>query len=71
MAEAIIRLPTVKNRTGLCRSTIYLLVKEGTFPAPVSLGERAVGWVESEITDWIASRIEVSRKQQRNAHGNA
>lgn len=61
MATAILRLPTVKARTGLSRSTIYLRVSEGTFPKPVGLGSRAVGWVESEIQQWLEQRIEASR----------
>lgn len=61
MATFILRLPAVKQRTGLSRSTIYLRIAQGTFPAPVSLGARAVGWVESEVDDWIARRIADSR----------
>lgn len=63
MATKILRLPTVKAITGLSRSTIYLRVSQGSFPKPISLGARAVGWVESEITDWIAQRIQQSRHQ--------
>ena len=62
MATTILRLPTVKARTGLSRSTIYLRVAEGTFPDSVSLGGRAVGWVEEEVNDWLAKRIAASRK---------
>jgi len=62
MATSILRLPTVKARTGLSRSTIYLRVAEGTFPKPVSLGGRAVGWVEAEIQQWLEQQIEASRK---------
>jgi prophage regulatory protein len=62
---AIIRRKQVEARTGLSRSTIYLRVSEGTFPRPVSLGARAVGWVESEISDWLAGRIEASRKAEQ------
>lgn len=58
----ILRLPSVTARTGLSRSTIYLRVSEGTFPKPIALGPRAVGWIESEIDEWIACRIEASRK---------
>jgi len=46
MATSILRLPTVKDRTGLSRSTIYLRISQGKFPKPVSLGGRAVGWIE-------------------------
>jgi len=62
MVTTILRLPTVIARTGLSRSTIYLRVSEGSFPAPVSLGDRAVGWIEAEIQDWLEKRIEASRK---------
>ena len=65
MATAILRLPVVKARTGLSRSTIYLRVSEGEFPKPVSLGGRAVGWIESEIQQWLEQRIEASRKAGR------
>jgi prophage regulatory protein len=61
MATNILRLPTVKARTGLSRSTIYLRISEGRFPRPVSLGSRAVGWIETEINDWLAERIAASR----------
>ena len=54
----IIRLQEVKNCTGLGRSTIYKYIGEGSFPKPVSLGDRCVGWVESEVHDWILARIE-------------
>ena len=62
MADSILRLPAVKTRTGLSRSTIYLRVSQGTFPRPVHLGGRAVGWVEEEIQFWLAERIAASRK---------
>lgn len=65
MTHTILRLPTVKARTGLSRSTIYLRISEDTFPAPISLGSRAVGWIEAEVNDWLAQRIEASRKATR------
>ena len=43
MATTILRLPVVKARTGLSRSTIYLRIAQKTFPGPVCLGGRAVG----------------------------
>ncbi|VVP61624.1 hypothetical protein PS870_06385 [Pseudomonas fluorescens] len=54
----IIRLKDVINSTGLARSTIYKYIADSTFPKPVSLGERCVGWVEGEVHDWILARIE-------------
>jgi len=63
MAEAILRLPAVKARTGLSRSTIYLRSSQGHFPKPIALGPRSVGWIESEIVAWIAERIRKTRNQ--------
>lgn len=54
----IIRLKDVIDTTGLSRSTIYKYIAEGSFAKPVSLGDRCVGWVESEVQDWILARIE-------------
>lgn len=54
----IIRLKEVIDSTGLARSTIYKYIGEGTFPATVSLGDRCVGWVHSEVCAWILARIE-------------
>ena len=58
----ILRLPAVKARTGLSRSTIYLRISKGQFPRPISLGGRAVGWNSVEINDWINQQIMASRK---------
>ena len=55
---AILRRKQVERRTGLSRSTIYLRIQEGTFPKPVNLGARAVGWLENEIEAWLRKRIE-------------
>ena len=64
MFNSILRLPAVKTRTGLSRSTIYLRVAEGRFPKPISLGARAVGWVDAEVEAWLAGQIELSRRTQ-------
>ena len=61
-ALTILRRKQVEARTGLARSTIYDRVKAGTFPAPINLGEKAVGWIESEIDAWLNARIQESRK---------
>ena len=63
MSLSILRLPDVKARTGLSRSLIYLFIKEGRFPKQVSLGDRAVGWVETEIDGWVEDRIHDSRQE--------
>lgn len=56
MADRILRRPEVETRTGLSRSTLYAMMAEGTFPKPVRLGKRAVGWTESAIVRWVESR---------------
>jgi prophage regulatory protein len=61
MTTFILRLPDVKARTGLSRSTIYLRVAAGSFPRPVQLGARAVGWVEADVEGWIAKQIAATR----------
>lgn len=62
MAHTILRLPAVKERTALSRSTIYLRIANNEFPAPISLGGRAVGWLEEDINNWLEQKIEASRK---------
>jgi prophage regulatory protein len=67
MAQALQREPAflrrkqVETRTGLSRSTIYQYIKDGAFPKPVPLGPRAVGWLESDVRDWIAARVKSAR----------
>ena len=58
---SILRRPQVEARTGLSRSTIYARIQDGTFPRPILLGSRAVGWLEYEIDDWLDHRIKASR----------
>lgn len=70
-ALTILRRKQVEARTGLSRSTIYAKLNRNpkrpsdydpTFPSPISLGAKAVGWVESEVDAWLAAQIEKSRK---------
>ena len=61
MAITILRLPVVIARTGLSRSSIYLRISMGTFPSPIALGGRAVGWIEDEIQTWLEHQIKASR----------
>lgn len=55
----ILRLEQVVEMTGLPRSTLYRYVKNKQFPAQVKLGLKIVGWVESEVVDWIKRRVEI------------
>ena len=69
MPQSILRLPAVQARTGLSRSTIYLRISEGSFPRQVSLGARAVGWIEDEIDAHVENVIKESRKSLPEAAG--
>ena len=62
MAHTILRLPEVIARTGLSRSSIYLRMGQNAFPPSVSLGGRAIGWVERDIDTWLEEKIAASRK---------
>ena len=66
MTHRILRLPEVKKLTGLSRSSIYLRMTNHEFPESISLGGRAVGWLEQDVVGWIVERIEQSRI---NDHG--
>ena len=60
----IIRVPTVLERIGVSRSTLYQWVSEGKFPRSVPIGDRAVGWLESDVDAWIerkAAEAETAR----------
>jgi prophage regulatory protein len=65
MAIEILRLPAVTAQTGLSKSTIYLRISNGLFPAPISLGARAVGWVKSDIDAWLQEQAAASTSSTR------
>jgi prophage regulatory protein len=54
--NTVLRLPEVKRRTGLSRSSIYNRIAQGTFPRGFSLGGRARGWLEAEVEQWVTAR---------------
>ena len=68
-SERALRLRQVTQLTGLGRSMIYQMQAEGRFPQRIKLGQRAVGWLESEVRDWLATRVETSRCNQRDVVG--
>jgi len=70
-ALTILRRKQVEARTGLSRSTIYAKLKynprrpgdfDPSFPKPISVGAKAVGWIEAEIDAWLAAQVAKSRK---------
>lgn len=58
---SFLRLPDVKAVTGLSKTSIYELIRQESFPAPVRLGPRAVAWVTSEVRQWALERVQASR----------
>ena len=52
----ILRLPAVITMLGVSKPTIYLWIKRGRFPAPLKIGQKASGWLLSDIESWIAER---------------
>ena len=61
MISNILRLPKVMTISGLSRSSIYARIAQNEFPKPISLGGRAIGWLESDIEKWLEQRIAASR----------
>jgi prophage regulatory protein len=62
----ILRMKQVEDATGEKRSTIYWRIQEGSFPKPVKLGAKSVGWPEDEVAAYNASRI-AARDREVNA----
>lgn len=56
MTNKILKLPDVMRATALSRSSIYAFISKGAFPKPIKLGEKAVGWIEGEVSAWVATR---------------
>jgi len=52
--QELYRKPLVLQITGLSHSTLYYLMKNGTFPSQVKIGQRAVAWRKSDIDAWLA-----------------
>lgn len=53
----LIRRKEVQSKTGLGASSIYAMMKQGKFPKAITLSERRVAWLESDVDQWIAERI--------------
>jgi prophage regulatory protein len=55
----LLRFPTVRERTGLSRSTIWRLERRGEFPRHRRISANVVAWVETEVVDWIQSHVKL------------
>jgi prophage regulatory protein len=66
-----LRLPEVLGIIGISRSKLYADIKAGAFPPPVSLGARAVGWINTEVDSWMMAQANARREPQRRNWGGA
>ena len=55
-APRILSVKQVCERVCLSRATIYLKVKSGEFPHPKAISSARIGWLESEVSEWITNR---------------
>ncbi len=60
--NTVLRMPKTSAKSGLSKPSIYRKVADGTFPKPIKLGKRAIGWLEKDIEDWISNQIEATKK---------
>lgn len=67
--QKVLRRPEVESLTGLSRSSIYELIAAGKFPKPIDLTGtgRSVGWLESEVSEYLERRIKERDAKQRRA----
>jgi prophage regulatory protein len=54
IADRLIRMPELLERTGLSRTTIYRRMAKGTFPQAVPIGANSCAWHASVVDRWIA-----------------
>ncbi|MBF0185349.1 MAG: AlpA family transcriptional regulator [Magnetococcales bacterium] len=55
-SKRVLRIDDVVAKSGIPRSSLYRMIKSGKFPVQVKLSERSVGWIESDVDEWIRSR---------------
>lgn len=55
--DRLLRLPDVEAMTGLRKSSIYTLIKDGKFPKQITVTRRMSAWAESAVLQWVQDRI--------------
>lgn len=67
--NTLLRRTEVQRITSIKSSSqLYALMNRGEFPKPIRLSAHTVAWVQSEVEDWIAERIQ--RRDQAGQAGN-
>ena len=56
----VLRRKQLENQLNLSRSSIYKMIADGTFPKPIKLGRRAVGWRAEDVQEWLDNLQEAS-----------
>jgi len=51
--ERLIRKPELMSMIGLSDATIWRMERAGKFPRRVQIGGNSVGWLQSEINEWL------------------
>ena len=59
-----LRLPQVIDRTGYRKTAIFERIQQGDFPQPVKLGPRAIGWLDTEVEEWMRVRLRIRDAQK-------
>jgi prophage regulatory protein len=65
--KKFLRLPQVKESTGLSRTSIYRKIAAREFPRPIHIGLRAVAWVEADVLQWMEEQEQLSRDREQAA----
>ena len=63
-AKMILRMKDVCSELGVSRASVYRLLQSGSFPKPLKLGKRAIGWERDHIQQWVKSRGAARQAEQ-------
>jgi len=63
----LLRLPEVCRLTGIGRSQLYAMARDGRFPTPIKISERCSAWSEADVREWIAERIAAAKAAKKVA----
>lgn len=55
------RITQLVKKLVISKSTIWLWVKEGSFPKPIRLGKKSVAWLASDVENWIQERVDLNK----------
>lgn len=57
MTDRLMSMRKVVDRLGLSKTELYRRINAGTFPRPVPISRHRIAFLESEVDEWMASRI--------------